>query len=141
MTIRGGKDGSIAFAAGITYGSDVGVISKTTDNGVTNSEVNHVAGGNSLAASPDGMTLMAADASSLQAKRSSDGGTTWGNIGIAGNYSAFVCYGASNLWVTAGVQSVKYSIDGGTTWTDITGDLLGWIPSSDLWTPIRIKAW
>jgi hypothetical protein len=134
---------------GANFGSDTNVILTSPDNGATITEITGLyhpvtdlfISPESVGVSPDGAYLMAADMAATQAKRSSDGGATWGNIGIPGNYQVFWCYGTNQLWVAEGAYTVKYSTDFGTTWTDITGDLQTWLPPASVWTALKIRAW
>jgi hypothetical protein len=126
---------------------DVNII-KTGDNGAGFSDIGAasflVAASegqldDALGVSPDGTYLMAADAAGFQAHRSSDGGTSWGTVGIGGG-TAFCCYGLNNLWVGVFGTFVRYTLDGGDIWYDITGDLQTWLGGVGWFTEF-LRAW
>jgi len=141
--IRGGVDGQIFYGLLQNKANSSNNVIVSHDNGVTFDDLPTAIITSDLASSPDGQYLMAADNAGLNAKYSPDGGTTWSNIGIVGNYNVFYCYGGSKLWVMAGAYQVLYSLDGGATWTDITGDLTSWLPAGSGWFTVRtcLFAW
>ena len=142
-----GIDGPV-FYAKRCYKSNAGAdIIKSLDNGATFSDADsgHETVStfslmdSALGVSPDGMFLMSCDPAGFQAHKSSDGGATWGNIGIAAGGSAFFCYGASNLWIMVSGGMVYYSVDSGDTWHDITGDLQTWL--GGIWGAQILRGW
>lgn len=74
-----------------------------------------------FASSPSGVFLMGGN--DLVGKRSSDGGSSWGNVGGYVGATVWANAGDDMQWAMAGVGYVKVTLDWGDTWRDITGNL------------------
>lgn len=74
-----------------------------------------------FAVSPSGMFLMGGN--DLVGKRSSDGGTSWGDVGEFVGATVWANAGDDMQWAMAGTGYVKVTLNWGDTWRDITGNL------------------